>query len=158
MLLPCKQYEISFQTAFKSILKVLPETSKGTFLNAESHKHISIAGRIFATKTQLAQNAKVFFQPSKGESLMPRVIDGIFSIGDNGEDVFVLCIQPRKPVERIDNLFSCFPDFGAKFWSTELNDVMHIPVMHLLYHSQGCLWAKGIMVLKPVSLICDCQF
>ena len=89
---------------------------------------------------------------------MPGVIDSIFSIGDNGKDVFVLCIRPRKPVGRIDNPFSHFPDFGAEFWSTELNDVMHIPVTHLLYHSQGHLWAKGIMVLKPVSLICDCQF
>lgn len=127
------------------------------FLNALSHKHISIAGRVFATKNQLPRNAEVFFQPSEGGSLIPGVIAAIFSIGDDGEDVFVLCIEPRKPVGGIDNPFSRFPDFGAEFWSTEVGSVIQISATQPLYHSQSCLWAEGIMILKPVSLICDCQ-
>lgn len=126
------------------------------FLFGQRHKHISIAGRVFATKSQLSRNAEVFFQPSEGGSLIPGVIDSIFSIDADGEDVFVLCIHPRKPVIRgINNPFSRFPDFGAEFWSTELGSAMYIPVTQPLYHSQSRLWAKGIMILKPVSLICD---
>ena len=156
ILLPREQYQPIFQTAFKSASKAFPETSKGTFLTAQSHKHISIGGKVFATKRQLLRNAEVFFQHGEDGSLIPGVIDRIFSIGDDGEDVFVLCIQPRNPVGRIDNPFSRFPDFGAEFWSTELGSVMHIPATQPLYHSQSRLWAKGIMILKPVSLIHDC--
>ena len=158
ILLPCKQYEAIFQTAFKNALKALPETTKGMFLKAQSHKHISTVGKVFATKNQLPQNAQVFFQPSEGESLIPEVIDGIFSIGDDDKEVFVLCIQPRKPVGGINNPFSCFPDFGTKFWLTELGSIIGIPAMQPLYHSQSHLWTKGIMILKPVSFIRDCQF
>jgi hypothetical protein len=147
VLLLCEQYKVVFQTAYK---KVLPE---GAFLHAQSHKRISIAGRVFATTSQLPRNAEVFFQPSEGESLIPGVISGIFSIGDDGEEVFVLCIQPRKPVIGIGNPFSRFPDFGAEFWSTELGSAMYIPATQPLYYSQSRVWAKGIMVLKPVSFI-----
>ena len=128
------------------------------FLKAQSHKHISTVGKVFATKNQLPQNAQVFFQPSEGESLIPEVIDGIFSIGDDDKEVFVLCIQPRKPVGEINNPFSCFPDFGTEFWLTKVGSIIQISVMQPLYHSQSHLWAKGIMVLKSVSLIHDCQF
>ena len=158
VLLPREQYQTAFQTAFKSASKAFPQTSEGTFLTAQSHKHISIAGRVFATKTQLSRNAEVFFQPNDGGNLIPGVIDGIFSIGDDGDDVFVLRIQPRKPVGGIDNPFSRFPDFGAEFWSTEFGSVIHIPATRPLYHSQSRLWAKGIMVLKSVSFIHNCQF
>jgi len=158
VLLPREQYQTVFQTAFKSASKTFPETSpKGALLIAQSHKHVSIGGRLFATKRQLLRNAEVFFQPSQDESLVPGVIEGIFSIGGDGEDVFILCVQPRKPVGKIDNLFSRFPDFGAKFWSTELGSIVHIPATQPLYHIQSRLWAKRIMVLKPVS-IPDCQF
>jgi hypothetical protein len=154
VLLHREQYQTVFQTAFKNASKTFPETSsKGAFLVAQSHKRISIGGRLFATQNQLLRNAEVFFRPSEDEIFIPGVIDAIFSIGDDGEDVFILCVLPRKPVERIDNPFSRFPDFGAEFWSTELGSVVHIPATQPLYHSQNRLWAKGIMVLKPVSLI-----
>jgi hypothetical protein len=154
VLLPREQYQAVFQTSFKSRSKALPETSDGVFLNAQSHKHISIAGRIFATKRQLPRNAEVFFQSSEGGSPIPGVIDRIFSIHADSEDVFVLCIHPRKPLpKRVHNPFSRFPDFGAELWSTELGSVINIPATQPLYHSQSRLWAKGIMVLKPVS---DC--
>jgi hypothetical protein len=108
------------------------------FLDAQSHKHISIAGRIFATKRQLPRNAKVFFQSSEGRSPIPGVIDSIFSIGADSEDVSVLslCIHPKKPIlKEVHNLFSRFPNFGAELWLTELGSIMHIPVMQPLYHS-----------------------
>ena len=159
VLLPHEQYQTVFQTTFKSASKTFPETSsKGTFLIMQSHKYIFIGGRHFATKSQLLRNAEVFFQPSEDENLVPGVIGGIFSIGGDGKDVFVLCVQPRKPVGRIDNPFSRFPDFGAEFWSTELGSMVQIPATQPLYHSQSRLWAKGIMILKPVSLIHDYQF
>jgi hypothetical protein len=153
-----EEYQAVFQTAFKSRSKAWPETSDA-YLNGQSHKHISIAGRIFATKRQLPRNAKVFFQSSEGGRPIPGVIDSIFSIGADSEDVFVLCIHPRKPVlKEVHNPFSRFPDFGAELWSTELGSIMHIPATQPLYHSQSRLWAKGIMVLKPVSVIPDCRF
>ena len=124
----------------------------------QSHKHISIGGRLFATKSQLLRNTEVFFQSSEDKSLIPEVIESIFSIGGNCKEVFVLCVQPRKPVERINNPFSHFPDFGTKFWSTESASIVHILATQPLYHSQICLCAKGIMILKLVSLIHDYQF
>jgi hypothetical protein len=157
VLIPQAVYRTVFQTAFEARSKLLPETSDSIFFNAQSHKHVSIAGRIFATERQLPRNAEVFFQPSKGGNLIPGVIDGIFSMGADGEDAFILCIYPRKPV-LTENPFSRFPDFGAEFWSTELDTIMHIPATQPLYHSQSRLWAKGIMILKPVSLIRDYRF
>jgi hypothetical protein len=155
VLIPREHYQTVFQTAlkFKGRSQTLTETSNSVFLNAQSHKHISIAGRMFATKRQLPRNAEVFFQPSEGGSLIPGLIDNIFSIEHDDDDVFILCIHPRKPVRRIDNPFSRFPDFGAEFWSAELGSLMYIPATQPSYHSQSHLWTKGIMVLKPVSLI-----
>jgi hypothetical protein len=101
---------------------------------------------------------KYFFQFSEDKSPVPGVIESIFSIGGDGKEVFVLCVQLRKPVERINNPFSHFLDFGAKFWSTELGSIVHIPATQPLYHSQSCLWVKEIMILKQVSLIHDYQF
>lgn len=152
ILLPHELYQTVFQTAFKSASKAFPETSsKGAFFTAQSHKRISIGGRIFATRSQLPRNAEVFFQPGEDGRLIPGVINGIFSIGEDGEEVFVLSIQPRNPVGRIENPFSRFPDFGAEFWSTELGSAIQIPATQPLYHSQSRLWTKGVMILKPVS-------
>jgi hypothetical protein len=159
VLIPRELYQTVFQTAFKNASKTFPETSsEGAFLIAQSHNHISIGGRIFATNRQLLWNAEVFFRPSEDESLVPGVIYSIFSIGGDGEDVFILCVRLRKPIGTIDNPFSRFPDFGAEFWSTELGSTVHIPATQPLYHSQSRLWAEGIMILKPVSLIHDYQF
>ena len=47
VLLPRERYQTVFQTAFKNASKTFPETSSnGAFLNAQSHKNISIGGRL----------------------------------------------------------------------------------------------------------------
>jgi hypothetical protein len=113
-----------------------------------------LEGAFLQPEVSYIEMPKYFSNPVRTKAL----IESIFSIGGNDKEVFVLCVQPRKPVERIDNLFSHFLDFGAKFWSTELGSIVHIPATQPLYHSQSCLWVKGIMILKPVSLIHDYQF
>ena len=93
VLIPCEQYQTIFQTAFKSASKMFPETSSnGAFLIVQSHKHTSIGERLFATKSQLLWNTRVFFQSSEDKSPVPGVIESIFSIGGNCEEVFVLCV------------------------------------------------------------------
>ena len=153
--LPTKEYEAAFRDTFNRVSRVLPEIPKGEPRKAQQHKRIIIGGRVFTTKNQSRRNAEVFFQAANGDRLVPGVISGIVSIEDGDEEVFVLSIHPRKEVTGyVANPFVRYPDFGAELWSIELEkDMIYIPAVRPIYHSESRPWGKGEVVLKPIKSV-----
>ena len=147
------EYEAAFKAGFENISKALKDVPKGGLRGAMAHKRVIIGGRTFAKANENLREAEVFFEPLHSSNLIPGTITGIFSIKDGMDEVFVLSVYPRKPAPRgTMNPFTRYPDFGAELWSTELEDKMLcIPTTQPIYHSQRRLWAKGILVLKPIK-------
>jgi len=110
---------------------------------------------LFATKNQSRRNAEVFFKLLDCKDLLPGVIEGITSIEDGDQEVFVLSIKPRKPAPTyIVNPFARYPDFGAQLWSTEFEkEFIFIPATHLICHSESRTWGTGVVVLKPITSV-----
>lgn len=144
----------AFHIEFEGASRTLPHAQDVDFRSAWKHEWVTIGGRLFATKNRSRHSTEVFFKPLDCEDLLPGVIAGITSIKDGDQDVFVLSIQPRKPAPAfIINPFACYPDFGTQLWSTEFEEIMHIPAMQSLCHSESCMWDTGVMVLKAITSV-----
>jgi hypothetical protein len=155
VLIPRKIYDNAFCIAFKDASRTLPHAPDVNFRSAQKHERVTIGGKLFATKNRSRRNAEVFFKPLDCEDLLPGVIAAITSIEDDGKEVFVLSIQPRKPAsESIINPFARYPDFGAELWSTEFEEeIMCIPATQPICHSESRTWVTGVVVLKAITSV-----
>jgi hypothetical protein len=125
------------------------------------HDRWTIGGRQFSTSRATRKDSIVFVELEVGGPLMPGMIREIFSVQcptKEGTDEFIenafLVVHAYKPLDKVQDPFASFPDFGASIWSINLADhPVVVPTWRRVYHAISRQWDKSSMVLKALDRV-----
>lgn len=131
------------------------------------YRRISARGLEFTTYTESQSLGSIFFKPDDTQVMTPGRIQDIFAVETLGHDGLtqedILCAIKRYsgeplPIPCIPGMTDIIAEFGAHIWHDDLSDQLDIiPITAALYHSIGRPWSDGLVVLKMMKRVSNCN-
>ena len=112
-----------------------------------------INGLRFTSRSHLARDSAVLFQPLDSQALVPGYVDSIRVCKSGEHWVTVRRLLPLStPLPT--NPFNEYPEFGAEFSSDKLSSSVEvIPISQPIYHCASQPWSKGVLVVKCLNRV-----
>ena len=123
---------------------------------ADFQNRVTIQGHEFATYCMSESYGVIFFQDTAGSnSLALGIICAIFLVRQDGEEQIFLAVHHYlMPPVSLPNPFTCYSDFGAGLWSSEMRkEVTIVPGNRDIYHAIHRSWDHKILVMKPLNRV-----
>jgi len=122
------------------------------------YKQLNIEGLQYCSRNYSALDSCVFFK-QRSEKCVPGIIEQIFSVGQDHDQVYYMAIRGYLPVPAgYEDPFLAYSDFGAQIWSSSHDSHLDIvPVCTKgLCHAASMQWGTSELVLKPMNKV-SCQ-